>query len=179
MRRSLFLCLCSLILTAPAGAQAVQKFEMFGGYQYEHFNDEFTNLGGSGWDASFAYHFVPWLGAKADFSGVYATDNSTSTSAPVRNYTYTFGPVFSPPRLGALRPFGEVLFGRFRESLRDGYNLSFGSLALLAGGGLDVRISEHAAIRLGEIDYLYTHSTTIHPVGENNLRFSAGIVVRF
>ncbi|MHB8754992.1 MAG: outer membrane beta-barrel protein [Candidatus Acidiferrales bacterium] len=179
MQRGLLFCLSMLIVTAPAGAQGVQKFEVFGGYQYEHFNNEFTALNGSGWNASVAYHFAPWIGAKADFSGVYATDRSATTPAPVRNYTYTFGPVFSPPNLGALRPFGEALFGRFRQSLGDGYNLSFSSFALLAGGGLDMKIHENVALRLGEIDYLYMHSTTIHPVGKNNLRFSAGIVLRF
>ncbi|MHB8542026.1 MAG: outer membrane beta-barrel protein [Candidatus Acidiferrales bacterium] len=179
MRPVLLFCLCFLVVVAPAGAQQRQKVEVFGGYQYEHFSDGFTQLDGNGWDASFAYYIAPWIGAKADFSGAYATDRSATTPAPIRNYTYTFGPVFSPLRLKTFHPFGEVLFGRFRQDLGDGYNIGYGGFAMLAGGGLDVTVHQFVALRLGEIDYFHMNSTTLHPVGKNNLRVSAGVVFRF
>lgn len=179
MQRGLFFCLF-FFLAASAGAQQRQKIEVFGGYQYEYFSDGFTKLGGGGWDASLAYHFAPWIGAKADFSGAYATDRSATTPAPIRNYTYTFGPELSLPKPRGFNLFGEVLLGRFRQSLGDGYNTSYGGFALLAGGGIDIKIHEHAALRLGEIDYFHLHPTQFRPLARsNNLRFSTGIVFPF
>jgi len=111
--------------------------EVFGGYQFARFSDGIAvkDLNGNGWDAGFAYYFSRWLGAKADFSGSYATDD-TSSGSPFRvtNYTYTFGPVVSLRNRGHFAPFGQFLFGGYHETLA-GYPNSDSGFAMLAEEG--------------------------------------------
>ncbi len=106
------LLLCLAFLTTSLFGQAAPKSEIFGGYQYSNLSDGIAakRLSSNGWQAGAAYYFSRWMGVKADFGGAYATDN-TSSSQPftVRNYTYTFGPVFSADRHKRVSPFGEAL----------------------------------------------------------------------
>ena len=55
------------------------------------------------------------------------------------------------------------------------------SLAIAAGVGLDLTLTHHFAVRLGQIDYLMTRF--YDPYGsrfiQNNARYSGGIVYRF
>jgi opacity protein-like surface antigen len=184
MYRTLLCCLTLVLLSAPAGAQSFQRFEVFGGYQYSRFPDPNETsfqptLAGNGWNASFAYNLTSLVGLKADFGGGYATD-TVNVPLPVHTYTYTFGPVLTPWRSGHLIPFGEVLFGRFRQTWGGSCcSASVGSFAFMAGGGLDVKVHKHVALRLGELDYLYLHVPygVLHKT--HNLRFSGGVVFRF
>lgn len=87
------------LLTSTLFAQeGTSKGEVFGGYQFARFSDGIAvkDLNGNGWDAGFAYYFSRWLGAKADFSGTYATDD-TSSGLPFRvtNYTYIWARHFA------------------------------------------------------------------------------------
>ncbi|HLW82862.1 MAG TPA: hypothetical protein VKS20_12570 [Candidatus Acidoferrales bacterium] len=95
----------------------------------------------------------------------------------VTNYTYTFGSVLSPWASKRLSPFGEMLLGRFHEDLPGASPIV--SFAFLSGGGLDFKVHQRLALRVFELDYLHMHSTTLYPVGTNNLRLSAGIVFQF
>lgn len=145
------------LLTSTLFAQEVtSKGEVFGGYQFARFSDGIAvkDLNGNGWDAGFAYYFSRWLGAKADFSGTYVTDD-TSSGLPFRvtNYTYTFGPVISPRNRGRLAPFGQFLFGGYHETLA-GYPNSDSGFAMLAGGGLDVHLRPNLSLRAAEVDWL-------------------------
>lgn len=170
-------------LTSTLFAQEeTSKGEVFGGYQFARFSDGIAvkDLNGNGWDAGFAYYFSRWLGAKADFSGSYATDD-TSSGLPFRvtNYTYTFGPVISARNRGRLAPFGQVLFGRYHETLA-GYPNSDSGFAMLAGGGLDVHLRPNLSLRAAEVDWLYTRRP--NPailIKTNNLRIVTGLVFRF
>lgn len=180
MYRALLCSLILVLLSSPVDAQAFQRFEGFGGYQYNQFADPYadTNLAANGWNASLAYHFTSRVALKADFGGGYGTDTTQTTPTPVHNYTYTFGPVFSLWKPGRLSPFGELLIGGYEDRLNGGYKPSRRSFALLAGGGLDAKVHKHVALRLGELDYVYLHAL----LGVNrtsSLRFSAGIVFRF
>lgn len=49
---------------------------------------------------------------------------------------------------------------------------------MIAGGGLDIPISRHIAIRPIEADYLLTRLPNGGNNVENNLRLSAGLVIR-
>jgi hypothetical protein len=168
---------------APLFAQdKMSGAEVYGGYQFARFSDGIAvkDLNGNGWDAGFAYYFSRWLGAKADFSGSYATDD-TSSGNPFRvtNYTYTFGPVVSPRNRGRFAPFGQFLFGGYHETLA-GYPNSDSGFAMLAGGGLDVHLRPNLSLRAAEVDWLYTrppNSATL--IKTNNLRIVTGVVFRF
>lgn len=50
--------------------------------------------------------------------------------------------------------------------------------AMIAGGGLDIGIARHIAIRPVEADYLLTRLPNGVNGNENNFRLSAGVVLR-
>jgi outer membrane immunogenic protein len=53
------------------------------------------------------------------------------------------------------------------------------SFAMALGGGLDLNVSRHIAIRAFQADWLYTQSPNGTNNRQNNLRITAGIVFRF
>lgn len=170
------------LLTAPLSAQDMSHVEVSGGYQFTKFSDGISQkrLNANGWDAAFAFYFNRWLGIKADFSGAFATDN-TSSALPFRaaNYTYAFGSVISPWNRGRFAPFGEFLLGGYKENLA-GYPTAPEGFALLAGGGLDVQFNPHLSLRAAEVDWLYT--SPANPsilIKRNNVRIVTGVVFRF
>jgi len=59
MQRALFSCLCVVLFSLPVSAQSRPRVELFGGYQYSYFGDEFTRLSSNGWDFAAAYHLTP------------------------------------------------------------------------------------------------------------------------
>jgi hypothetical protein len=173
---------CFTLLATSLLAQVASKGEVFGGYQYTNLSDGIATkrLSSNGWNAGFAYYFSRWMGVKADFGGAYATDN-TSSSQPfsVRNYTYTFGPVFSAGRDKRFTPFGEALFGGYHETLA-GYPNSYSAFAMLAGGGVDVKIARQFSVRAVQVDWLYTRPPSAAVfLKANSVRIGAGIVYRF
>lgn len=175
-------CLGFVFLATTLFAQNAPKGEVFGGYQYLRLSDGISpsRLNSNGWNAGVSYYFSRWMGIKADFSGAYATD-STAASLPfnVRNYTYTFGPVFSAGAHGRFTPFGEVLFGKYHETL-SGFPSSDDGFAMLAGGGVDVSLSPHFSWRAVQADWLYTHPPSpAILLKSNNVRIVTGIVVHF
>jgi len=46
-------------------------------------------------------------------------------------------------------------------------------LAVLAGGGLDIKVRPNIALRLAQVDYVYSAFSNTR---QDNLRFSAGVV---
>jgi len=157
-----------------------------------------------GWEAAGQYNLTRLLGIKADFSGNYGTPVSVPgvTGIPsAHSYTFLFGPVVSY-RTGRLTPFFHGLFGVNRLSIGGstlntaagpfffipgGYSET--AFAMAFGGGLDVKVSHHFAVRVGQFDYLYTKhclsfegECTLGVDGapaahQNNYRFSTGIVI--
>jgi hypothetical protein len=163
------------------------------------------NGGGGGVDL----YFLKIFGVKADFFG-YASTTFTRTvpttvvipgtgiipagtySASGNMTTYLAGPLLRIP-LPVVKPFGEVLFG---ASYTNGYvnltnsiNANGGTIStpsqhpftMAAGGGVDVSVSHHLAIRPAELDYVLTRYT--NPLtstnNQNNFRFCAGVIVKF
>lgn len=165
------------------------------------------SFNGGGFDASFFLR--PAFGVKADLQFYGSTTFTTTfpptvTSAgiiPAGTYssngtfkTYLFGPIIKG-RKGHFEPFAQVLFGVAHV---DAYaNLSKiiaatpgatlhvqgaqNPFALAVGGGLDVPLNRHFAVRLADVDYLLTRLT--NPLtstnNQNNFRYAGGIQVRF
>jgi len=182
MRRRWWWILLVTLWCVAGWAQSNDKAEVFGGYQYSNLSDSIATkrLSSNGWNAGFAYYFSRCVGLKADFGGAYATDN-TSSAQPfsVRNYTYTFGPVFSARKDKRFTPFGEALFGGYHETLA-GYSNSLSSFAMLAGGGLDVKVARQFSVRAVQVDWLYTHPPSAAVfLKANSVRIAAGVVYRF
>ena len=194
MRTSLLVLLVVALLSFPLMAQDSSRWEAFGGYQYLRLNNAFdssTQVNGQGWDASltgyFIKHFGVTFGVTADIGGAYKTIQGDT----VRFYTYTGGPAVALSFKGRVKLFVHVLAGGTRGTLSATSGGATGSLSLsglagLAGGGVDVKIKRHIAVRVIQADWLYYHfpGTPDLNAGDsfnesNNLRFSSGVVYRF
>jgi len=167
-----------------------QTAEVFGGYQYLHIGSATASgqvLSGSqgfnGWNAAAAVKLGKFFGVEGDFGGGYATVSGVS----FHTYTYTGGPIVSLSA-GPIRPFVHALFGGVRlGGSYSGVSASLNGLTAMAGGGLDVKVKSHVAVRLAQVDWMYFHfgdqtvAGTPIPAfsGHNNVRVSTGIVLRF
>jgi len=168
-----------LLLSVMAAAAEGNKAEVFGGVSWLHVDTK--GLPGvksnfMGWNAGFDYNAKRWLGFAGDFSGNYG--RLQPNTSMVHAYTIAFGPQLSIPG-EHVRPFAHALFG---EHSTDIISFSDTGFALEFGGGLDVKVSPKFAIRLGQLDWLYTrHDFTVIGLRDNqkNLKFATGIVFGF
>ena len=159
-----------LLLGFSAFAQD-SKAEAYVGFQYTRISGSVVpNMtGGVG---QFAYYPSPWFGVVGEVSGASNTDGRGSSM-----YTFMGGPRVTLRR-GRIQPYAQVLVGasRFDASVQGLGNVSTNSFAAAVGGGVDLKIANHFAIRLIQVDYLFTHPQGIT---QNNLRLSSGFVFRF
>jgi hypothetical protein len=104
-------------------------------------------------------------------------------------FTYLFGPQFNFGRDGK-RIFGEALFGGastntyaslFKSANITGLSAGTNGFAMAFGGGLDIAIADHVALRPIQFDYFMTRYEW-KPLGINNqsnFRYQAGLVFVF
>jgi hypothetical protein len=207
MKRNVLIIAVITILPLGALAQGVNIFAgysfmrfsgPFTGFDYSHLN---------GWNASVTRSFTRHLGITAEFNGQYGSGPSETIflASPVRTipgqhvrlHTFLFGPEFRYQR-GRAVLFGHTLAGvavgkigtRVGVSLRtpsgtgaSTYLPAMGATGFAAGlgGGLDLKVNRRYMIRVGQLDYLPTGADfgIATSSTENNLRYSAGIVLRF
>ena len=163
----------------------------------------------NGGGGSISFNIAKMFAIKAEFMGYGSTNfNTTFTSAIVtprgaipsgtynsqgNMFTYLFGPVVKFP-VSKVEPFGEILFG---GSNSNGYANLTRSIAagggtigvsptqhpftMAVGGGFDLNVSHHVALRPLEIDYVLTrYSNPITFINnQNNFRYIAGITFKF
>ncbi len=179
---------------------AVPRVELFLGYSYVRAvptlaagNRLMWMNGGS---TSIAFNVNRYLGLVADF-GAYTnsqmrfTGAYTSTvnvnNANVGALSYLFGPRVSF-RHDRITPFAQVLFGGVHANQVTLNACTFSctllpaqdAFAMTAGGGLDLRVHHHFAIRIVQAEYLMTRFpsyTTGTTATQNDMRLSAGIVL--
>lgn len=158
MQRIIAVGLFLMLLSLP---MAAQKAEVFGGYQYAHFDG-----GGNfnGWNASLTGNFNDWFGITGDFSGTY--------DSGAKFHTYTFGPVISA-HTPVVQPFAHALVGGGTFS---GGGSSTG-LVMYYGGGLDAGMRHGLAFRVVQFDWMVLRFEGV--TNKNNVRLSSGIVVKF
>jgi hypothetical protein len=158
MRQLMILALSLGLLSLPAMAQDFPKAEIFGGYQYTHFE---PGLNANGWNASLTGNVDRWLGIAADFSGAYKSGGHV--------HTYMFGPVVSA-RSDKVTPFAHALFGGASGGGTTAFAMAF-------GGGADVKVADKVAFRLIQADWLVLRSEGF--TSKKNVRVSTGLVFRF
>ena len=201
MKKTFLLVATALFLCLPATAQNTPAWEAFGGYSYARVDlTNLTHVNAHGWSASVTENLNSWFGGTLETSGYYATPtfifDGTIYHPQSSVYTALYGPRFSYHGSKAFTPFGYVLIGAaFLRGSQLGYSASNIAFAATPGGGLDVRVSNRAAIRF-QGDYAYTdfrsfetmfdpstgitHLVLTGPrMRQNNFRVSAGIVLRF
>jgi outer membrane protein OmpA-like peptidoglycan-associated protein/opacity protein-like surface antigen len=179
------------------------KAELFVGYSYLRAvpapaagNRLMWMNGGS---TSLALNFNRYLGIVGDF-GAYTNSEMRFQggyvgtvdvdNANVGAFSYLFGPRISFRNHGRVTPFVQALFGEMHANEVTLANCTFSctflpsqnTFAWTAGGGLDIRVRRHFAIRLIQAEYLMTrfqdYSTGL-TASQNDMRLSSGIVFRF
>jgi opacity protein-like surface antigen len=185
MRKLLVVAALVALCSCTAMAQDHPKAEVFGGYSYARINPGQGLQGGNlpgGWHASVAGNFNSWFGIVGEFSGHYGSpDFGSGTGVDTKVYTYTFGPRFSYRKNERVTPFAHVTFGGAHVNASGG-GPDEGAFAMTFGGGLDAKINDHVAFRVGQFDYILTRfegPTSGTTANQHNFRFSTGIVFRF
>ena len=171
---------------APAARAQSDKFEFGIDYNYVRANGPpggcgcFSMNGGNAWAG---YRLIDGFSAVGEFSAQHA-GNIKSSGEDLTLFSYLFGPRYTLQKSDRWRPFGEVLLGgahatgTFEPSLNGGSG-SFNSFSLVAGGGLDINVTRRIDIRAIDADYYMTRFPNGVNGRQNNLRISAGVVVRF
>jgi outer membrane immunogenic protein len=140
----------------------------------------FAMNGGSGW---VAFNFSHSLGIVGEIASQHAS-NISNRGADLTLTSYLAGPRYRWGGRGRFAPFAQVLVGGAHASgsLAPGSSGLPGSgnaFALIAGGGLDIGLTRHIALRAFEADYYLTRFDNGVNDHQNNLRLSAGVIIRF
>jgi hypothetical protein len=183
---------------AFAAAQMEQKpfevpgSELFIGYAHEYanisgsyagtlntVNGHSTGLNGFAFEAGHYLHnnlgFIIDIAresnSKVDSTGVGYVRTSYLGGLGYRLRNYGF---FSP----SVHVLGGVDHGEFtvEENLPSKFTFINTEAAVAAGATLDGNLSHHVAIRMAQVDYLYTHH---YGTNQNSFRYAGGLVVRF
>ncbi len=198
-----------LLTYASALGQNEKKPEFFAGYSFESVNtgissSDFTATTTSldnrfklnGLNLSAADYFTKRLGVAADFSAHLNTRSDTFGTTVGQSkfslYNITAGPQLRFPSSSKFTPFAHALAGIARrnltETFTDGttnFTDQSTSFTMNLGGGVDYKLNDHFAWRIGQFDYnpIFLRSRTINsiafPSGTlNGFRFSTGIVIK-
>jgi opacity protein-like surface antigen len=145
-----------------------------------------------GFETSATFNFSQYLGIETDVrwnQGTVLSGTLPSTgklNANLRNIAFLSGPRAAFRRSPRIVPFAHVLIGGnvTRVSATGGVSgsgvgvsasMSDTGYAIVAGGGLDVNVNGVLAIRVGQVDYVRTHS---FGTDMNNMGVSFGVNLR-
>jgi opacity protein-like surface antigen len=213
-----FLCLPFMAM-AQSSENVSTRGTIYGGYSLLHNNNSLGNsLGGSlgssfssnfggnfnGWEGQGTFNFTRHFGVTADFSGnskQLAGISFLGFSAGTQQHLYNF--LFGPTAtayFGKSSVFGHALFGEAHSSLSAGVSVpilggisapitSGNAFAMAFGGGVDIGLSKHFAIRAAQLDFIRTNFNSVDALAsglssgignnQNSLRYSGGVIWRF
>ena len=188
---ALALCVC---------AQDVPKVEIPVGFSMINVHPNLApitsfNVFGGGGQVDFNFGSV--FGIKADFMGYTQGSGLRDQlekhgfvgAANGNLFTYMFGPQIKK-HTGMFQPFGEALFGAAHTNayatiltaegkILQGSNNN-NAFAMAFGGGIDLAVSKHVAIRPVEVDYLLTRfGAGNYHANQNNFRYFGGLDFMF
>jgi peptidoglycan-associated lipoprotein len=140
----------------------------------------------NGVSATFAWPVKPGHFALAGDITIARAGSVGSSEESLTLSTFTAGVRYLPPvHDWHIQPFGQVLVGLVHsagtvvEGSNPGAANAGAAFASNIGGGLDLKANRRFAIRLFEADYLLTTLDNSSNNHQNNLRISAGVVMRF
>ncbi len=195
MRLAMVAILCSVGTLASAQDQPAPKWELFGGYS---FVDPGTDVHGllpgavlpvnsrvesnpRGAGASITFNFNRWFGLTGDVSGDFS---SGEKGVAMRIDDAEFFNLSAGPKITFrsrhFSPFLEALLGEHRlASEVFGSDREFG---FMAGGGLDLNLNRHFALRLIRADYLFSNhqygpSSVVPATDVRGVRLQTGVVL--
>jgi opacity protein-like surface antigen len=192
----------SLSFALTAVAADAPRFGAFIGYDWMNFNPDVANIpsfhanGGSG---QFMYNFSKGFGVAFD-AGLVSRD-SVARVFSNRQSHFLLGPRYGFYNHSRFTPFVEALFGASRGTVSLDLNqvqevfpsssitlpsnvsarlsASRTSFALMAGGGLDIRVTEKViTYRLFDADYYLVRPDSFitgQNVNKNNVRLTTGV----
>jgi opacity protein-like surface antigen len=175
-----------LVFAQRSAAQTTPAFELGGNYTYVRANAApgdcgcINMQGGSGWGN---FNLTRTLGVVGEVAAQHAS-NIGPLSASLTLTSFLAGVRYKPKSWRVFIPFVQVLVGGAHASGdmapgTPGIPGSSNALAMTAGGGLDIRLSEHFAVRAFQADYYYTRFTNGVNDHQNNVRLGAGLLIRF
>jgi opacity protein-like surface antigen len=204
MRKTLLVGLVLLVSGKAAWGQHLGELTV--NYSYMHYVPvdglPTANLNGGGGSA--VLYFAGFFGLKAEVEG-YASQNinfnfppgsircpsGCTGTAQANLFTGNFGPQIKI-RIKRVQPFFEGLVGgthtNFYQNVHKNCSgCTFGSpgdwaLDVVLGGGVDIKVTSHLAIRPIEFDYFLTrfiNNITSGNNNQNNFRYQAGLVFEF
>jgi hypothetical protein len=205
MRKS-FVAVGSVLLSVSiAGAADVPRMETFLGYNYVRFNPNsnfIPSFNANGGGGQFVYNANKWIGGVFDLGAVH-NGSLIGSTADTTVVNFVAGPRVAFRNRSRFTPYAQVLFGgaysttSARVSLRPGggvflppgivvppdtpitarLNASHTGFAMMAGGGLDIKLSKHIVFRPIGADYYLTRIPSLltgDTTNRNNFRYSAG-----
>jgi opacity protein-like surface antigen len=180
------------------------KIELFLGYSYLRAMPTPTTGNRLVWlnggSTSIAFNVKRYFGIVGDFGGFNDSRlefrdtgaPSTVVSSSGTAFTYLLGPRFSYRGSGRWTIFAQGLFGAIHASDVTASSGCTGagctvipsenSFALTAGGGVDLRLHRHLALRIAQAEYMMTRFENLNTGStemQNDLRLSSGLVFRF
>jgi opacity protein-like surface antigen len=189
--------LCSVGTLATAQDQPVPKWELYGGYSAFYPGCDLHGLLPGAlapvasclkWDprgagATVTYDFNRWLGLTVDSSGQWGSGQSGVAARidQVEFFNLSAGPKITF-RTHYFSPFLEVLGGEHRLASE-----VFGNdreVGFMAGGGLDLNLTRHFAVRLFRADFVYSDhqygpSSIVPATDVRGVRLQSGLVFMF
>ena len=170
----------------PARAESNSLLEVGAAYNYVRTNLPvdgcgcFALNGGSGW---VAFNFSHSVGIVGEIASQHAS-NISGSGADLTLTSFLAGPRYRWTGGGRFAPFVQGLVGAAHASGslapgNSGIPGSANAFALIAGGGLDIGIIPHIALRAFEADYYLTRFDNGMNDHQNNLRIAAGVIIRF
>ena len=196
----------SLALALTASATDVPRFETYFGFDWIRFNPDVTDIPSfhaDGGSAQFMYNFHKGIGLALDVGAV--SKDTFGGFFTNRQAHFLIGPRYGYHNHTRFTPFVEVLFGAADSSVSVDINninrvpsvlpsssitvpsdvdvsaklsLSKTSFAMMAGGGLDIRLTKRITYRLFDTDYYLCRPTSLitgEDVNRNNFRVTTGV----
>lgn len=209
MKRIFLLVTVLFVVSVSARAQNHPHVEVWGSYSlYVADLDVLDNETLHGYGAGIQGNLSKYFGGVFEFTSNHGASGPVTIQVPgtlilipeldTRINTFMGGPRFSyRPRHVTL--FAHALFGGADSKLRDekggsGFSASNTEFAMAFGGGIDINLGKHYAIRAAQVDYLSIHTdvntrlTGGGGVGSvssstsdwlHNYRYQAGFVFKF
>ena len=189
--------LCSIGTLASAQDQPAPKWELFGGYSFFHPGTDVHGLlpGGllpvtsrlesnpRGVGASITYNFNRWFGLTGDISGQFGSNESGVVGRidDASLFNASLGPKLTFRR-HYFSPFLEGLVGWHR--LKSDLFQRDDRFGFMAGGGLDLNLNRHFALRLIRADFVFSNhqfgpESTVPATDVRGARLQSGVVFMF
>ena len=187
-----------LLTTAGLQAQAVPAAASAAGHQETDvavtYTEQYSNLVSTptfwqpGGSVELSAQVYRGLGLAANITGNHVP-NAANSGIGLSIVSANFGPRYTYYRpIGAESKRSVAIFGQGLIGQAWGFNSYFPtasgvktdyiSFALQVGGGVDIGLSRHLAVRVFQADWLRTEFPNANTNVQNNLRLSAGVVFR-